>query len=103
MRRRQVLHTVGAALLLSPRLVHAQPLPLLRSCNLQRQDAGLRLRLALSTQVAYRSFSLSNPARLVIDLSGISAQPPQMDPLPEGLAVVAIRSGPHADGATSPR
>ncbi|GAE55177.1 hypothetical protein XPR_1812 [Xanthomonas arboricola pv. pruni MAFF 301420] len=69
-----MLHTVGAALLLSPRLVHAQPLPLLRSCNLQRQDAGLRLRLALSTQVAYRSFSLSNPARLVIDLSGISAQ-----------------------------
>lgn len=98
MRRRQVLHTVGAALLLSPRLVHAQPQPLLRSCNLQRQDAGLRLRLALSTQVAYRSFSLSNPARLVIDLPGVSTQPPQVDPLPDGLAVVAIRSGPHGDG-----
>ncbi len=90
--------TVGAALLLSPRLVHAQPQPLLRSCNLQRQDAGLRLRLALSTQVAYRSFSLSNPARLVIDLPGVSTQPPQVDPLPDGLAVVAIRSGPHGDG-----
>ncbi|MEQ7334170.1 N-acetylmuramoyl-L-alanine amidase [Xanthomonas campestris pv. campestris] len=98
MRRRQVLHTVGAALLLSPRLVHAQRQPLLRSCNLQRQDAGLRLRLALSTQVAYRSFSLSNPARLVIDLPGVSTQPPQVDPLPDGLAVVAIRSGPHGDG-----
>ncbi|WP_166768366.1 N-acetylmuramoyl-L-alanine amidase [Xanthomonas arboricola] len=98
MRRRQVLHTVGAALVLSPRLVHAQPQPLLRSCNLQRQGAGLRLRLALSTQVAYRSFSLSNPARLVIDLPGVSTQPPQIDPLPDGLAVVAIRSGPHGDG-----
>ncbi len=98
MRRRQVLRTVGAALALSPSLVHGQSLPRLRSCTLQRQEAGLRLRLALSTQVAYRSFSLSDPARLVIDLSGISAQPPQMDPLPEGLAVAAIRSGPHGDG-----
>lgn len=98
MRRRQVLRTVGAALVLSPSLVHGQSLPRLRNCTLQRQDAGLRLRLALSTQVAYRSFSLSDPARLVIDLSGISAQPPQMDPLPEGLAVAAIRSGPHGDG-----
>lgn len=93
-----MLHAVGAALVLSPRLVHAQPQPLLRSCNLQRQSAGLRLRLALSTQVAYRSFSLSNPARLVIDLSGVSTQPPQIDPLPDDLAVVAIRSGPHGDG-----
>ncbi|WP_349781944.1 N-acetylmuramoyl-L-alanine amidase [Xanthomonas arboricola] len=98
MRRRQVLHTVGAALVLSPRLVHAQPRPMLRSCNLQRQDAGLRLRLALNAQVAYRSFSLSNPARLVIDLPSVLTQPPQIDPLPDGLAVVAIRSGPHGDG-----
>ncbi|MCS3808674.1 N-acetylmuramoyl-L-alanine amidase [Xanthomonas sp. 4461] len=98
MRRRQVLRTVGAALVLSPSLVHGQSLPRLRNCTLQRQEAGLRLRLALSTQVAYRSFSLSDPARLVIDLSGISAQPPQMDPLPEGVAVAAIRSGPHGDG-----
>ncbi|WP_127158898.1 N-acetylmuramoyl-L-alanine amidase [Xanthomonas arboricola] len=98
MRRRQVLHAVGAALLLSPHLIHAQPQPLLRSCNLQRQGAGLRLRFALSTQVAYRSFSLSNPARLVIDLPGVSTQLPQIDPLPDGLAVVAIRSGPHGDG-----
>ncbi|PKV10757.1 N-acetylmuramoyl-L-alanine amidase [Xanthomonas prunicola] len=98
MRRRQVLRTVGAALVLSPSLVHGQSLPRLRNCSLQRQEGGLRLGLALSTQVAYRSFTLSDPARLVIDLSGISAQPPQMDPLPEGLAVAAIRSGPHGDG-----
>ncbi|WP_126971737.1 N-acetylmuramoyl-L-alanine amidase [Xanthomonas sp. BRIP62411] len=98
MRRRQVLRTVGAALVLSPGLAHAQSLPELRSCNLQRQGRELQLRLALSTQVAYRSFSLSNPARLVIDLPGVSTQPPQVDPLPDGLAVVAIRSGPHCDG-----
>ncbi|MBB5769457.1 N-acetylmuramoyl-L-alanine amidase [Xanthomonas euroxanthea] len=98
MRRRQVLRTVGAALVLSPGLAHAQSLPALRSCNLQRQGRELQLRLALSTQVAYRSFSLSNPARLVIDLPGVSTQPPQVDPLPGGLAVVAIRSGPHGDG-----
>ncbi|CAG2088955.1 N-acetylmuramoyl-L-alanine amidase [Xanthomonas euroxanthea] len=98
MRRRQVLRTVGAALVLSPGLAHAQSLPALRSCNLQRQGRELQLRLALSTQVAYRSFSLSNRARLVIDLPGVSTQPPQVDPLPDGLAVVAIRSGPHGDG-----
>ncbi|XHH28040.1 N-acetylmuramoyl-L-alanine amidase [Xanthomonas euroxanthea] len=98
MRRRQVLRTVGAALVLSPGLAHAQSLPALRSCNLQRHGRELQLRLALSTQVAYRSFSLSNPARLVIDLPGVSTQPPQVDPLPDGLAVVAIRIGPHGDG-----
>ncbi|ATS21047.1 N-acetylmuramoyl-L-alanine amidase [Xanthomonas phaseoli pv. phaseoli] len=97
MRRRQVLCTVGAALVLSPGLVHAQPLPRLRRYNLQRQDGRLRLRFALSTQVAYRSFTLSDPARSVIDLSGISAQPQQMDPVPEDLAVAGIRSGPHGD------
>lgn len=93
-----MLRTVGAALVLSPGLAHAQSLPALRSCNLQRQGRELQLRLALSTQVAYHSFSLSNPARLVIDLPGVSTQPPQVDPLPDGLAVVAIRSGPHGDG-----
>ncbi|MFO3704293.1 N-acetylmuramoyl-L-alanine amidase [Xanthomonas codiaei] len=98
MRRRQVLGLAGAALVLSPSLVHAQSLPRLRTFDLQRQDGGLRLRLALGTQVAYRSFSLSNPARLVVDLSGISTQAPQMDPVPEGFAVTAIRSGPHGDG-----
>lgn len=98
MRRRQVLGLAGTALVLSPSLVHAQSLPRLRTCDLQRQDGGLRLRLALGTQVAYRSFSLSNPARLVVDLSGISTQAPQMDPVPEGSAVTAIRSGPHGDG-----
>ncbi|WP_184622825.1 N-acetylmuramoyl-L-alanine amidase [Xanthomonas sp. 3058] len=98
MRRRQLLRTAGAALVLSPSLVHAQPLPMLRSCSLQRQDGELRLRLELSAQAAYRSFNLSDPARLVIDLSGISTQPPRIDPLPGDPAVVAIRSGPHDDG-----
>ncbi|MDV2452832.1 N-acetylmuramoyl-L-alanine amidase [Xanthomonas hortorum] len=98
MKRRQLLQTAGAALVLSPGLGYAQGLPALRSCGLQRHDAGLRLRLELSVQVAYRSFRLSDPERLVIDLSGVSTQPPRIDPLPGGLAVVAIRSGPRVDG-----
>ncbi len=98
MKRRQLLHTAGAALLLSPGLGYSQGLPTLRSCGLQQQDDGLQLRLELSAQVAYRSFRLSDPERLVIDLSGVSTRPPLIDPLPGGPVIVAIRSGPHMDG-----
>lgn len=98
MKRRQLLQTAGAALVLSPGLGYAQEVPELRSCGVQQHDDGLRLRLELNAQVAYRRFRLSNPERLVIDLSGVSSQPPRIDPLPGGLAVVAIRSGPQMDG-----
>ncbi|CAD0352903.1 N-acetylmuramoyl-L-alanine amidase [Xanthomonas hortorum] len=98
MKRRQLLQTAGAALVLPPGLGYAQGVPALRSCGVQQHDDGLQLRLELNAQVAYRSFRLSNPERLVIDLSGVSTQPPRIDPLPGGLAVVAIRSGPQMDG-----
>ncbi|WDM66082.1 N-acetylmuramoyl-L-alanine amidase [Xanthomonas cucurbitae] len=98
MKRRQLLRSVGAALVLSPGLVDAQGLATLRNCSVQLRDEGLQFRLELSGQVAYRSFQLSDPERLVIDLSGVSTQPPRIDPLPGRSAVVAIRSGPHVDG-----
>ncbi|MFA1750704.1 N-acetylmuramoyl-L-alanine amidase [Xanthomonas campestris] len=98
MKRRDLLCTAGASLLLSPVLGYAQSLPVVQACDLQQEGALLRVRLQVGTQVAYRSFTLADPARLVIDLAGVSTQAPRIGPLPDGTAVTAIRSGPHADG-----
>lgn len=70
----------------------------MRGCSVQQQGESLRLRLELGAQMAYRSFNLSNPERLVIDLSGVSLQSPRMDPVPAGAAVTRIRSELHLDG-----
>ncbi|MEA9588156.1 N-acetylmuramoyl-L-alanine amidase [Xanthomonas sp. WHRI 10064A] len=98
MKRRQLLQGVGAGLVLSPGLGNAQALPALQGCSVQQQGDVLRLRLELSAQAVYNNFGLSDPERLVIDLSGVSSQSPRIAPLPPGTAVIAIRSGPHADG-----
>ncbi|MCC4620940.1 N-acetylmuramoyl-L-alanine amidase [Xanthomonas cassavae CFBP 4642] len=98
MKRRHLIHGGAGALLLSPALGSAQGLPVLRGCSVQRQGTLLRLRLELGTQVAYRSFRLSDPERLVIDLSGVSSRAPRIDPVPAGTAVTRIRSAPHLDG-----
>lgn len=98
MKRRDLLCTAGASLLLSPVLGYAQSLPVVQACDLQQEGALLRVRLQVGTQVAYRSFTLADPARLVIDLAGVSTQAPRIGPLPDGTVVTAIRSGPHADG-----
>ncbi|RJU11495.1 hypothetical protein XcmpCFBP7700_10060 [Xanthomonas campestris] len=98
MKRRDLLRTAGASLLLSPVLGYTQSLPVVQACDLQQEGALLRLRLQISTQVTYRRFTLADPARLVIDLAGVSTQAPRIGPLPDGTVVTAIRSGPHADG-----
>ncbi|WP_138984756.1 AMIN domain-containing protein, partial [Xanthomonas oryzae] len=98
MKRRHLLHGGAAALMLSPALGFAQGLPVLRECSVQQQGESLLLRLTLGAQVAYRSFNLSNPERLVIDLSRVSSQSPRIDPMPAGTAVTRIRSAPHLDG-----
>ncbi|MCC4588871.1 N-acetylmuramoyl-L-alanine amidase [Xanthomonas sp. NCPPB 1067] len=84
--------------MLSPALGSAQGLAVLRASSVQQQGELLRLRLELSTQLAYRSFRLSDPERLVIDLPGVSSQPPRIDPVPAGAAVARIRCAPHLDG-----
>ncbi|WP_184557637.1 N-acetylmuramoyl-L-alanine amidase [Xanthomonas arboricola] len=102
MKRRHLLHGGAAALMLSPALGSAlgsaQGLAVLRACSVQQQGELLRLRLELSTQLAYRSFRLSDPDRLVIDLPGVSSQLPRIDPVPADAAVARIRSAPHLDG-----
>ncbi len=84
--------------MLAPTVGAAQGLPALRGCRVQQQGDLLRLRLELGAQVAYRSFRLSDPERVVIDLSGVSPQSPPIDPMPAGTAVTRIRSAPHLDG-----
>ncbi|KQR07215.1 MULTISPECIES: N-acetylmuramoyl-L-alanine amidase [Xanthomonas] len=98
MNRRHLLQGASAALLLSPVAGYTQDLPSLLECSVQQQGDVLRLRLALSGQAGYRSFGLSGPERFVIDLSGVSAQPPHIVPPADDVAVTRIRSGPHADG-----
>ncbi|MEA9565089.1 N-acetylmuramoyl-L-alanine amidase [Xanthomonas sp. WHRI 8932A] len=98
MNRRHLLQGASAALLLSPVAGYTQGLPSLLECSVQQQGDVLRLRLALSGQAGYRSFGLSGPERLVIDLSGVSAQSPHIVPPADDVAVTRIRSGPHADG-----
>lgn len=85
-------------MMLLPALGAAQGLPVLRGCSVQQQGQSLRLRLELGAQVAYRSFRLTDPERVVIDLSGVSSQSPRIDPMPAGAAVARIRSAPHLDG-----
>lgn len=79
-------------MMLLPALGAAQGLPVLRGCSVQQQGQSLRLRLELGAQVAYRSFRLTDPERVVIDLSGVSSQSPRIDPMPAGAAVARIRS-----------
>ncbi|PPV05352.1 N-acetylmuramoyl-L-alanine amidase [Xanthomonas bromi] len=98
MKRRHLLQGGAAALMLSPALGSAQGLPVLRECSVQQQGELVRLRLELGAQVVYRSFRLTDPERLVIDLSGVSSQSPHIDPMPAGAAVTRIRSAPHLDG-----
>ncbi|AMU98343.1 N-acetylmuramoyl-L-alanine amidase [Xanthomonas citri] len=98
MKRRHLLQGGAAALMLLPALGAAQGLPVLRGCSVQQQGQSLRLRLELGAQVAYRSFRLTDPERVVIDLPGVSSQSPRIDPMPAGAAVARIRSAPHLDG-----
>lgn len=98
MKRRHLLQGAAAVLMLSPALGSAQGLPVLRACSMRQQGELLRLRLELGAQVAYRSFRLTGPERVVIDLPGVSSQSPRIDPIPGGSAVTRIRSAPHLDG-----
>ncbi|MBV6863624.1 N-acetylmuramoyl-L-alanine amidase [Xanthomonas euvesicatoria] len=98
MKRRHFLQGGAAALMLSPALGAAHGLPVLRGCSVQQQGESLRLRLELGAQVVYRSFRLTDPERVVIDLSGVSPQSPRIDAMPAGAAVTRIRSAPHLDG-----
>ncbi|WP_127167753.1 N-acetylmuramoyl-L-alanine amidase [Xanthomonas euvesicatoria] len=98
MKRRHLLQGAAAVLMLSPALGSAQGLPVLRACSMRQQGELLRLRLELGAQVAYRSFRLTGPERVVIDLPGVSSQSPRIDPIPGGAAVTRIRSAPHLDG-----
>ncbi|MFA4151067.1 N-acetylmuramoyl-L-alanine amidase [Xanthomonas perforans] len=98
MKRRHLLQGAAAVLMLSPALGSAQGLPVLRACSMRQQGELLRLRLELGAQVAYRSFRLTGPERVVIDLPGVSSQSPRIDPIPGSAAVTRIRSAPHLDG-----
>lgn len=57
----------------------------------------MRLVFDLSGSVSDRTFSLSNPDRLVVDLKGVSQAMPATD-IPRGSLVQDLRVGPRPDG-----
>ncbi|PWU29424.1 N-acetylmuramoyl-L-alanine amidase [Pseudomonas sp. RW407] len=98
MNRRRLLQSLLASaawlpaldLLAGPRLLGARSEP---------SGDGLRLVLDLDGPFRYRTFSLSAPERLVVDLEGAGLGAPLASPAPSG-PLRGLRSGRLADGGT---
>ena len=98
MHRRQLLNLIlaSAALALPFNASAAQ----IRNARLWRSDEKLRLVFDLSGPVRYKTFSLSAPERLIIDVSGASLEG-DFNQLALGNTVIrSIRSGRFAQGDT---
>ncbi|NVZ18989.1 N-acetylmuramoyl-L-alanine amidase [Pseudomonas costantinii] len=98
MHRRQLLNL----LLVSPLLA----LPLgayatqIRNARLWRSDDKLRLVLDLSGPVQYKTFSLTSPERLIIDLSGAGLSGDFSQLVLKNSGITSIRSGHFGKGDT---
>ncbi|MFJ4193779.1 N-acetylmuramoyl-L-alanine amidase [Pseudomonas sp. NPDC089534] len=98
MHRRHLLNLMlaSAALALPFDVSSAQIL----NARLWRSDDKLRLVFDLSGPVSYKTFSLSSPDRLILDLSGASVSG-DFSQLPLGNTVIrSIRSGRYGQGDT---
>lgn len=69
----------------------------LESLKLVDGDGGTRAVLELSSESEYKVFTLANPDRLVLDLSGTTLAAGYKAPAPNGI-VAAVRTGKPADG-----
>jgi N-acetylmuramoyl-L-alanine amidase len=79
--------------LMAPHAFAAQ----LESLKLVDGEGGTRVVLELSSESEYKVFTLANPDRLVLDLSGTSLSPGYRAPAPNGI-VAAVRTGKPAEG-----
>ncbi|CAI8952554.1 MULTISPECIES: N-acetylmuramoyl-L-alanine amidase [Pseudomonas] len=97
MHRRQLLNLILASAALLPFSVGATQI---RNARLWRSDDKLRLVFDLSGPVRYKTFSLSAPERLIIDLSGANLSG-DFSQLALGNTVIrSIRSGHFGQGDT---
>ena len=69
----------------------------LESLKLVDGEGGTRAVLELSSESEYKIFTLANPDRLVLDLSGTTLSARYKAPSPNGI-VAAVRTGKPADG-----
>jgi N-acetylmuramoyl-L-alanine amidase len=83
--------------LLSVSAAHAAPPIELRNIDLATDGAAASVRLALTGTAAQKLFTLTAPARIVVDLRHTKLRPGVRAPQPAGI-VAAIRTGPRADG-----
>lgn len=72
----------------------------IRNARLWRTDEKLRLVFELSGPVRYRTFSLSAPERLIIDVSGANLSGDFSELALNGTVIRSIRSGPFGQGDT---
>ncbi|WP_282351531.1 N-acetylmuramoyl-L-alanine amidase [Pseudomonas sp. PS01303] len=72
----------------------------IRNARLWRSDEKLRLVFDLSGPVRYRTFTLSAPERLIIDVSGANLSGDFSELALNGTVIRSIRSGPFGQGDT---
>ena len=98
MHRRQLLNLLLASPLFTlPFTVSATQI---RNARLWRSDDKLRLVFDLSGPVQYKTFSLSAPERLIIDLSGAGLSGDFSQLMLKGSGITSIRSGHFGKGDT---
>jgi N-acetylmuramoyl-L-alanine amidase len=98
MHRRQVLNLIlASAAFALPFSVSATQI---RNARLWRSDEKLRLVFDLSGPIRYKTFTLSAPERLIIDVSGANLIGDFSQLALNGTVIRAIRSGPFGQGDT---
>lgn len=98
MHRRQVLNLIlASAAFALPLSVSATQI---RQARLWRSEDKVRLVFDLSGPVSYKTFTLSAPERLIIDVSGASLNRDFSQLALNGTVIRAIRSGPFGQGDT---
>jgi len=98
MHRRQVLNLIlASAAFALPFSVSATQI---RNARLWRSDEKLRLVFDLSGPIRYKTFTLSAPERLIIDVSGASLSGDFSRLALDGSVIRSIRSGPFGLGDT---
>jgi N-acetylmuramoyl-L-alanine amidase len=98
MRRRHVLNLILAcAAFALPFSVSATQI---RNARLWRSDEKLRLVFDLSGPVRYKTFTLSAPERLIVDVVGANLSSDFSQLVLSGTVIRSIRSGPFGQGNT---
>ncbi len=98
MHRRQLLNLLLASPLFT--LPFTASATQIRNARLWRSDDKLRLVFDLSGPVQYKTFTLSAPERLIIDLSGAGLSGDFSQLMLKGSGITAIRSGHFGKGDT---